>query len=160
MGHVNLNDRLGATRKRLDREQAKGNESVPKFQQLIRKEARVREDQYAALSALARMLMRSRAARAERITENTLIRIAIDLLLEHRDLLRGSNEDALRKSASSGLRNTRRPEVSESRTPSVPDSRSPQARQSRSPADPEYSDPGPPHAGTSGGRRPGAGSAR
>lgn len=160
MGHVDLNDRLGATRKRLDREQAKVNESVPKFQQLTRKEARVRDDQYAALSALSRMLMRSRAARAERITENTLIRVAIDLLLEHRDLLRGSDEDALRKSVTSALRNTRSPEVSESRTPSVPDSRSPQARQSRSPADPHHPAPGAPQTGTPGGRLPGAGSAR
>jgi len=160
MGHVDLNDRLGATRKRLHREQANGTGSVPKFQQLTRKEARVREDQYAALSALARKLMRSRAARAERITENTLIRIAIDLLLEHRDLLRGSDEDALRKSVTSALRNTRSPEGAEPLTPSAPVSRSPQARQSRSPADPQHPAPGAPHAGTQGERRPGARSVR
>ena len=160
MGHVDLNDRLGATRKRLHREQVNGNESVPKFQQLTRKEARVREDQYAALSALARILMRSRGARVERITENTLIRIAIDVLLEHRDLLRGSDADALRKSVTSGLRNTRSPELSEFRTPSVPDSRSPRVRQPQSPEGPQHPAHGLPHAGTSGGRMSGAGSAR
>ncbi len=77
--------------------------SVPMFARLTRKEARVREDQYAALSALARTLMRRRTVRAERITENTLIRVAIDLLLTHQHHLTGSTEEALRRSVTTGL---------------------------------------------------------
>jgi hypothetical protein len=36
----------------------------------------------------------------ERITDNTLIRVAVDLLLTRADQLRGSTEDELRKSLS------------------------------------------------------------
>jgi hypothetical protein len=48
----------------------------------VRKECRLRPDQLDALTALARRLNRERKGKGERITENTLIRWAVDLLLE------------------------------------------------------------------------------
>lgn len=63
-----------------------------------RKEARLRPDQYARLTEESRRLNRAKATGGERITENTLIRIAIDLLLERADHLAGSSESELRKS--------------------------------------------------------------
>jgi len=47
----------------------------------VRKECRLRPDQLDALTALARRLNRERKGKGERITENTLIRFALDRLL-------------------------------------------------------------------------------
>ncbi len=48
---------------------------------------------------VARQLSKKRETGAgERITENTLIRIAVDLLLEQKSKLAGNNEAELRKS--------------------------------------------------------------
>jgi len=47
----------------------------------VRKECRLRPDQLDALTALARRLNRARKGKGERITENTLIRFALDRLL-------------------------------------------------------------------------------
>lgn len=63
-----------------------------------RKEIRLRGDQFSALTALSRQLNRSRAGQGERLTENTLIRVAIDLLLEQNDQLEGADEQQLRQS--------------------------------------------------------------
>jgi hypothetical protein len=54
-----------------------------------------------ALAALRRRINadRGRRERSERITDNTLIRVAIDLLLEHGDELAGATEDQIRDSA-------------------------------------------------------------
>jgi len=54
---------------------------VPPYLTYVRKECRLRPDQLDALTALARRLNRERKGRGERITENTLLRVAIDLLL-------------------------------------------------------------------------------
>jgi hypothetical protein len=67
----------------------------PKYLTLLRKEARLREDQFDDLTALARTLNRRRKG-GERITENTLIRLAVDLLLKEADQLEGSTEEELR----------------------------------------------------------------
>lgn len=56
-------------------------ERVPPYLSYVRKECRLRPDQLDALSALARRLKRERRGRGERITENTLLRLAADLLL-------------------------------------------------------------------------------
>lgn len=75
-----------------------------RYDEMERKEARLREDQVAELNRLARQLARSaRRARpagatGERITDNTLIRVAIDLLLSKAGQLRGGSEEALRRS--------------------------------------------------------------
>jgi hypothetical protein len=72
---------------------------VPLYRRLARKEARLREDQYVALSRLVRILARRRTDRSgPRLTENTLIRIAIDLLLSRADRLIGNTEPELRES--------------------------------------------------------------
>lgn len=65
-----------------------------------RKEARLRVDQYAKLTEEARRLNRAKGTGGERITENTLIRVAIDLLLERADKLSGATEAELWKSVS------------------------------------------------------------
>jgi hypothetical protein len=69
-----------------------------RFDQYERKEARLRPDQYGRLSTTSRELNRARHGTGERITENTLIRVAIDLLLERGDDLTGTTESELRKS--------------------------------------------------------------
>jgi hypothetical protein len=67
----------------------------PLFSSLERKEARLREDQYTSLTAHARRLNRAKGTGGERITENTLIRVAIDLLLSQVDKLEGATEREL-----------------------------------------------------------------
>jgi len=65
-----------------------------------RKEARIRLDQADALAQLTRRLNRARGGGGERITDNTLIRVAVDLLLARSDRLGGATEDELRESLS------------------------------------------------------------
>lgn len=71
---------------------------APLYLQLHRKETRLREDQVDGLSVLARKLHRAKSGPGERITDNTLIRVAVDLLLSRADQLHGADESALRKS--------------------------------------------------------------
>lgn len=75
---------------------------MPKYLRLQRKEARLREDQLAELTVLSRRLHRQKHGRGERITENTLLRIAVDLLFVHEKSLRGDTEEEIR--AGLGLR--------------------------------------------------------
>jgi hypothetical protein len=74
---------------------------VPKWKGLERKELRLRADQLDELARLRRTLNRQRAGDGERITENTLIRVAVDVLLARSGRLRGTTEDELRKSVTS-----------------------------------------------------------
>ena len=69
--------------------------AVPKYLTLVRKESRLREDQLDSLTSLTRSLNRKRKGSGERITENTLIRIAVDLLMNHSDRLQGTTEEEL-----------------------------------------------------------------
>ncbi|MCV7118136.1 hypothetical protein AWC17_25050 [Mycobacterium nebraskense] len=69
-----------------------------RYDQLERKETRLRPDQYSRLSGISRALNRARAGKGERITENTLIRVAIDLLLQRDTELAGATEAELRQS--------------------------------------------------------------
>jgi hypothetical protein len=55
-------------------------------------------DQQTALDGLARDLQDARSVPGERITANTVIRVAIDGVIEHADRLRGDNEEELRAS--------------------------------------------------------------
>ena len=73
-------------------------ESVPPYLRFERKEARLRTDQLTDLTLRARQLNKTKNADADRITDNTLIRIAVDLLLSHSDELLGGDEATLRKS--------------------------------------------------------------
>ena len=68
---------------------------VPKYLTLVRKETRLRDDQLEQLTAITRKLNRQRKRKGERITENTLIRIAVDLLLNQEQQLEGITEDEL-----------------------------------------------------------------
>jgi hypothetical protein len=73
--------------------------SEPLYLRLVRKETRLREEQYETLTEYARKLNRAKAPGVgERITENTLIRIAIDLLIPHLSEMSGSDEAQLRDS--------------------------------------------------------------
>lgn len=128
MTRVDLESTLANARARL--EQAPRRPLAP-YARLTRKEARVREDQYAALSALARELMRKRPRRVERITENTLIRIAIDLLLAHADRLRGATETELRDSVTPRVRLSGTSEVRSKGTVDLSDSQIHEASGSR-----------------------------
>ncbi len=74
---------------------------VPLYQRLTRKEVRFRDDQLEALDRLSRRLSRAkRGAGGERITENTLVRVAVDLLLRRADAIVGETEAEILRSAS------------------------------------------------------------
>lgn len=72
----------------------------PHYTQLVRKELRVFEDQAVDLKLLTMSLNNRRSGSGERITDNTLVRVAIDLLLQRKDQLAGASEAALRESLS------------------------------------------------------------
>ena len=75
----------------------------PKYLQLERKDTLLWPRQLNELTVLRRVLNRRKPkGEGERITENTLIRLAIDLLLANAGQLRGSTENELRRSL--GLR--------------------------------------------------------
>ncbi|WP_123083604.1 hypothetical protein [Streptomyces sp. ADI95-16] len=65
----------------------------------MRKEVRFRQDQLDGLAALRRQVAANRADKREIITDNTLIRIAVDYLLMFGEVrLQGSTEAELRRS--------------------------------------------------------------
>lgn len=71
----------------------------PRYLQLARKEARLRVEQVDALAYLTRQLNRRRTHRGgERLTDNTLIRVAVDVLLARAEDLHGNTEQELRAS--------------------------------------------------------------
>jgi len=71
----------------------------PKYLAIQRKEARLRGDQVDALASLARRMNRDKAKRGgERITENTLIRVAVDWLLSQDEPVGASSEEEIRRS--------------------------------------------------------------
>lgn len=70
----------------------------PRYLEFQRKEARFTDQQYQDLTVLSRRLNKARQGSGERITENTLIRVAVDLLLQGQDRLKGATEGELRKS--------------------------------------------------------------
>lgn len=72
-----------------------------RFEDFVRKEARFRPDQLAALTEHARALNRAKGPAGNRITENTLIRVAVDLLLAEPAGLHGRSEAELLNSLAS-----------------------------------------------------------
>ena len=70
----------------------------PAYLKFVRKETRLREDQQNQLTLAARRLNRVKAAGTPRITDNTLIRVAIDLLLQRIDGASGNDESSLLES--------------------------------------------------------------
>jgi hypothetical protein len=75
--------------------------SVPTYLRYVRKETRLREDQQNRLTLEARRLNRAKKNQGARITENSLIRIAVDLLLVQIGDAGGDDEDEIRKSITS-----------------------------------------------------------
>jgi hypothetical protein len=75
--------------------------SVPTYLRYVRKETRLREDQQNQLTLEARRLNRAKKNPGARITENSLIRIAVDLLLAKIGAAAGDDEDEIRKSIAS-----------------------------------------------------------
>jgi hypothetical protein len=71
---------------------------LPKYLRLERKELLIWPDQITSLSVLARVLNRNRGGAGERITTNTLIRVAAALLLSRAQDLEGTTEEELRRS--------------------------------------------------------------
>jgi hypothetical protein len=72
---------------------------IPKYLALERKEARLWGDQMDSLASLARRVNRRKPSRGgERITENTLIRVAVDWLLSQEAHVGGSTEEEIRRS--------------------------------------------------------------
>jgi hypothetical protein len=71
---------------------------LPKYLRLERKELLIWPDQITNLSILARVLNRNRGGAGERITTNTLIRVAAALLLSRSQDLVGTTEEELRRS--------------------------------------------------------------
>ncbi len=66
-----------------------------KYQRMARIEGRLSEEQVDALADLVRRLNRARHGEGERLTQNTLLRVAVDLLLTRADELQGVTEDEL-----------------------------------------------------------------
>jgi hypothetical protein len=163
MGKVDLAGKLDDARTRVEAETPVEDRGLAKFARLTRKDARVRADQDAALTALAKTLMRRRPAKAERITENTLIRVAIDLLLAHADELRGSTEDELRDSVTSELsdfgtstlRNSENPKVTDDGSLGLPHFERPELPQSQNTGIPDSGGPVATHSGDVAVREPG-----
>lgn len=74
-------------------------ESDPLYLRLTRKEVRFRDEQMEGLHRLARRLSKARRGmKGDRITDNTLVRVAVDLLLQHADDLAGHDEASLLES--------------------------------------------------------------
>ncbi len=77
---------------------------LPLYLELTRKEARFRQDQLNDLTTLTRQLNRRRASTGERITDNTLIRVAVDMMLKVADSLDGITESELLAAVSAKLK--------------------------------------------------------
>jgi hypothetical protein len=106
-----------ATAPRRRKKPAASKQEGPKWSSLERKETLLWPDQVSGLTSLRRDLQRRKRAAGgggERITENTLIRVAVATLLEHGDALTGVDETELRESLSSVLRNSGSSELPDS----------------------------------------------
>jgi hypothetical protein len=72
-------------------------DDTPRYKTFPRAEARLRADQLTALAALRRRVAAARTDKTERITDNTLLRLAVDLLLLHADRIEGDTEEQMRR---------------------------------------------------------------
>lgn len=70
----------------------------PHYSKLVRKELRVFQDQSLELAHLTGTIRNAKFGKGEVISDNSLIRIGIDLLLERQSDLQGTTEDELRAS--------------------------------------------------------------
>ena len=83
-----------------EKQTAKAHEdpATPTYLRYVRKETRLREDQQNQLTLQARRLNRAKKNQGARITENSLIRVAVALFLAQIHRAVGDDEDAIRKS--------------------------------------------------------------
>lgn len=92
--------RVAPTIEKLIADPAAEDQATPAYLRYVRKETRLREDQQNELTLQARRLNRAKKTQGARITENSLIRVAVDLLLTKIERASGDDEDAIRKSMS------------------------------------------------------------
>lgn len=78
--------------------QEEPHEGTPLYLTFERKAVRLRADQYEELIFNARRLNKAKGPGGVRITENTLARVAFDLLISRMDELSGTTEEELRRS--------------------------------------------------------------
>lgn len=71
---------------------------VPRYLTMVRKELRITEDQADQISRTARSLNLTRQGQGERITDNTLFRLGISLLIDRLGDLNGTTETELYES--------------------------------------------------------------
>lgn len=71
---------------------------IPRYLTLVRKELRITEDQADQISRTARSLNLARQGQGERITDNTLFRLGISLLIDRLGDLHGTTEAELYES--------------------------------------------------------------
>ena len=83
---------------------------LPKYLRLERKELLIWPDQITNLSILARVLNRNRGGAGERITTNTLIRVAVALLLSRSQDLAGNGGRTPPLAGTTGLTDSGPPE--------------------------------------------------
>lgn len=81
-----------------------GSEDKPRYQQQLPVGARLWAEQVNDLTPLRRRISNERTNKSERITDNTLIRVGVDLVLALGDQLHGDTEDELRASALAALK--------------------------------------------------------
>jgi hypothetical protein len=81
-----------------------GSEDKPRYQQQLPVGARLWAEQVNDLTPLRRRISSERTDKSERITDNTLIRVGVDLVLALGDQLHGDTEDELRASALAALK--------------------------------------------------------
>ncbi|WP_086560136.1 hypothetical protein [Streptomyces africanus] len=75
----------------------KPDDDTPRYLTFVRTEARLTPEQVAAIAALRRRVAANRQDKAERITDNTLLRLAVDLLLANADRIKGDTEAEMRR---------------------------------------------------------------
>jgi hypothetical protein len=92
--------RVVPTSKKSTADPAAEDQTTPAYLRYVRKETRLREDQQNQLTLQARRLNRAKKKQGARITENSLIRVAVDLFLAKIERASGDDEDAIRKSVS------------------------------------------------------------
>jgi len=91
-------ERIAPTIEKQNTEPAVEDPPTPAYLRFVRKETRLREDQQNQLTLQARRLNRAKRSAGARITENSLIRVAVDLFLAQVDRAVGDDEDAILKS--------------------------------------------------------------
>lgn len=72
-------------------------DDAPRYQTFVRGESRLRADQVTALATLRRKVAAARTDKTERITDNTMLRLAVDLLLHNAGQIKGDTEEEMRR---------------------------------------------------------------